>query len=192
MEEKMLHRKIYLLKNSSQPALILKTYAILVIVMLVAGAVFYFIGNKDLTREYFQAHSVIKTTMQLLLPALILVNFLGLLVAFLMVITFTHSIAGPVYQLKMLSQRLKDGDLTVNVRFRKGDALHELSDIINRIIAGLHEKFADIQVTEMKLRALSTRVRTDSSASSGDFEDIKKDLLSISNELEEKLRKIKL
>jgi len=134
MEAKKFKRKKRFIKNSSQPVLILRIYLILIFVMLASGAVFYFMGNQSLTKELFQAHSIIKNTMQLLLPGLILVNAIGLLGASLLVVVFTHSIAGPIYRLKMLSERIASGDLSVEVKFRSKDTIQELSDIMNTIL----------------------------------------------------------
>src|SRR3989338_10112815 len=96
MDETKKCRKKYFLKDSPQPKLIFGIYFILACVMIVSGAVFYFIGNKDLTAEYFKAHSTLKTTLGLLLPALVAVNFFGLMGALGLIIAFTHSIAGPI------------------------------------------------------------------------------------------------
>lgn len=192
MEGKSFKRRKYFLKNSSQPVLILKVYLLLVVVMSLSGAVFYFIGNKNLTSELFQAHSVIKTTMQLLLPALILVNIIGLLGASSLVIILTHSIAGPIHRLKNLSEKIASGDLTLEVKFRKKDEIQELATVINNIIKGLNSRLKNFENSLYKLRGLSVKINDIDKLSHGELISLKNSLVAVSEELEEKIKKFNL
>jgi methyl-accepting chemotaxis protein len=185
-------RRKYFLKNSSQPVLILKIYLILLVVMLLSGAVFYFIGNRNLTQEFFQAHSVIKTTMQLLLPALILVNVIGLLGVSFLVVAFTHSIAGPIYRLKDLSEKIAAGDLTVEIRFRRKDTIQELSVVINRLINGLNSRLRQLKESLYKLQKFSTKIEDLDKLSPSELINLKDTFLSVSAELKEKIEKFKI
>lgn len=192
MEGKNFKRKKYFLKDSSQPVLILKTYLIMVFVMAISGAVFYFIGNKNLTRELFQAHSLIKNTMQLLLPALLLVNIIGLLSALFLVVSFTHSVAGPIYRLKNLSGRIAEGDLSVEVKFRNKDTINELSEVVNKIIKGLNSRVKQFSNSLYKLRGLNVKINDMDKLSHQELISLKNALVSISSELEQEIKKFKL
>lgn len=192
MEGKNFKRKKYFLKNSSQPVLILKVYLLLIVVMSLSGAVFYFIGNKNLTRELFQAHSIIKTTMQLLFPALLLVNIIGLLGASSLVIVLTHSIAGPIHRLKNLSEKIASGDLTLEVKFRKRDEIQELATVINNIIKGLNFRLKNFENSLYKLRGLSVKINDIDKLSHSELISLKNSLIAVSEELEEKIKKFNL
>lgn len=192
MIEKAFKRKKYILKDSPQPALIIKVYLILLLVMSISGAVFYLIGNKQLTMEFFQAHSVIRNTMQLLLPAIILVNIIGLLGASFLVIFFTHSIAGPIYRLKNLSEKIASGDLTLEVKFRKKDEIQELAGVINNIIKGLNFRLRNFENSLYKLRGLSAKINDIDKLSHSELSGLKNTLISVSAELEEEIKKFKL
>ena len=181
MEAKKFKRKKRFIKNSSQPVLILRIYLILIFVMLASGAVFYFMGNQSLTKELFQAHSIIKNTMQLLLPGLILVNAIGLLGASLLVVVFTHSIAGPIYRLKMLSVRIASGDLSVEVKFRSKDTIQELSDIMNTILRGLSFRLKGFSSSVEKLKELSQKINNLNNLSQDELSSLKKSLLFFSS-----------
>ncbi len=185
-------RRRFFLKDSSQPTLILKVYMMLLVVMCSSGGVFYFIGNKNLTQEFFKAHSVIETTMQLLLPALVAVNLIALLVASFLVISFSHSIAGPVYRLKNLSGRIAKGDLTVVVKFREKDAIQELSKVINDIIMGLNSRLKNLEGSLTELGNLSDKVENMNALSPEDLANLKDRILTVSSELEEKMKEFKL
>ena len=160
--------------------------------MLASGAVFYFIGNKSLTNELFQAHSIIKSTMQLLLPGLILVNAIGLLGASLLVVVFTHSVAGPIYRLKALSEKIAGGDLSVEVKFRNKDTIQELSQIINSILRGLGSRIKGFSGKIEKLKNLSEKINDLNNLSQEELSSLKDALLSVSRELDEKIKEFTL
>ena len=182
-------RKQYFLKNSSQLQLIIRVYLILLFVILLAGVVFYFIGNKNLTSEYFQAHSLLKTTMELLLPALIFVNCLGLAGAFWMILLFTHSIAGPIYRLRILSESIKKGDLSIKIKFRKNDQLQELADILNQTLESINLRFESIHHTSNRLKQIINKIENTQQILDNDPNNLKHELKSISHSLE-KIQKI--
>jgi methyl-accepting chemotaxis protein len=193
MKEKVIFkRRKYFLRDSFQPKLIFKTYLILLSVMFVSGGIFYFVGNKNLTEEFFQAHSVIKTTMQLLLPALILVNLIGLLGASVLVIGFTHSIAGPIYRLKYIAEKIATGDLTLKVQFRKRDTVGDLAEIINTIIRGLNKRMKEFSTSLEKLSELSQEIDNIDRLSYDELLKFKKELLATSSQLLNKIERFKL
>jgi methyl-accepting chemotaxis protein len=192
MKKKEFRRKRYFLKEGSQPALILKTYLILLAVMVVSGTVFYFIGRKNLTEEFFQAHSVIKNTMQLLLPALIAVNVVGFVAAFFLVLLFTHSIAGPVHRLKILSEKISQGDFAVDVRFRKGDSLKELVEIINKILNTFKSRILSFQHASRGLGDEAEKIRNLENLSKEELRQLKEKLLAMNEAFHSEIKKIKL
>ncbi|UCD05967.1 MAG: methyl-accepting chemotaxis protein [candidate division WOR-3 bacterium] len=53
----------------------------------------------------------------------------------------SHRIAGPLYRLKMFMEKVENGDYTVNLRFRKGDAIHDVADSFNRMVDGIKQNF---------------------------------------------------
>jgi len=186
MKENRFKRSKLLLKNSSQPHLILQVYLILLAVIILSGGIFYFIGNQDLSKEYFQAHSTIKSTMELLLPTLIIVNVIALLAAFFLVVDFTHSIAGPIHRLKEISKKVADGDLTPVVKFRKKDNIQDLSAAIGNIVTGLNARLRQLEASVNKLDDLENKIKEI------DQPKVKEELLAVHNEIQEEIRKFKL
>lgn len=51
----------------------------------------------------------------------------------------SHKIIGPIQRLESLVNRLKEGDLTVNIVLRKGDEFYPLADAINEMKNKLRE-----------------------------------------------------
>ncbi len=71
--------------------------------------------------------------------------FIILPIAFLVLavvcIFVSHRIAGPLYRLKMFMEKVQNGDYTVNLRFRKGDAIHDVADCFNQMVEGIKQSF---------------------------------------------------
>jgi len=190
-KSKKLRRK-YFLRDSSQPILILRTYVVVLFVIIVSGTIFYFIGNKSLANEYYQAHSTIKTTMELLLPYLFIVNIVGLLGSFVLVIMFTHAIAGPIYQLKRLGKRIVEGDLTGMVKFRQRDLIQELAVIINQIIKALNNRFKQFRAPIEKSKEILSKIEDLEKLSDSELTALKKELLAIHQDLQQQMGQMKL
>lgn len=188
----LIKRKQYFLKDSSQPKLIVETYFILVLVMTLSGIVFYFIGNKNLAQEYFQAHSTLKSTMQMFLPALVIVNLAGLAAASFLVVKFTHSIAGPIAKLKNLSEKISGGDLSLQVQFRRTDLVPELAETMNAIIQGLNAQIKELKAPLEQLQKLLTKFETLNQPSAQELASLKEDLRKVSQNLREKIEQFHL
>ena len=183
----VIKRKQYFLKDSSQPKLIVETYFILMLVMTLTGIIFYFIGNKNLAQEYFQAHSTLKSTMQIFLPALVIVNLVGLAAASFLVVAFTHSIAGPIAKLKNLSEKIASGDLSLQVQFRRTDLVPELAETINTIIQGLNSQIKELKAPLEQLQKLLTKFETLNQPSEEELAAFKEDLRKVSQNLKGKI-----
>ena len=152
--KKRLPRKQFFIWKSSQPRLLAGIEIIFFILLLVSGGIFAFVANRDLTETYFKAHLTIRNTLDILVPSLVVVNFLGLIASVVAAIFFTHRIAGPVYRLCSILQKIGQGDLAQIVKFRKGDELTELDDAATEMIVNL-------QVRVKELKALSTKLNTE-------------------------------
>ena len=63
-------------------------------------------------------------------------------VLFLVCISITHRVAGPLYRMAKYLTEVLDGTETKPCRIRKADWLHELNDLMNRATAELREENA--------------------------------------------------
>ena len=144
-------RKRFFLWKSSQPRLLAGIEIIFIILLLISGVIFAIAANRDLTESYLKAHLTIHNTLEILVPSLALVNIAGLIVSVVLAVLFTHRIAGPVYRLCRILERVGQGDLTQAVKFRKNDELTELDDAATGMILGLRNRIKDIQAVSAKL-----------------------------------------
>jgi len=126
-------RRKYFLPRSPQPKLLLGIAFLILILVAIAGGLFYVLANKELSIEYYKAHSTLRYVMQNLLPWLLVVNLLAILVTLFLAIFYTHKIAGPVYRMQKDLRKIAQGKLTLQIKTRKKDQLKELESEINRM-----------------------------------------------------------
>lgn len=126
-------RRKYFLSQSAQPKLLWGIAILVLISVIVGGGLFYLLANKQLSTEYYKAHSTLKYVMEKLLPWLLLVNLFAILVALFFAIFYTHRIAGPIYRMQEDLKKIAQGKLTTQVKTREKDQLKELESEINKM-----------------------------------------------------------
>ncbi len=52
----------------------------------------------------------------------------------------THKIAGPLVRIMTALERMTQGDFTVHVKLREGDAINEVADAVNRLAESLRAR----------------------------------------------------
>jgi len=57
----------------------------------------------------------------------------------ILVIFVSHRIAGPLVRLKNYMRKVGEGDLSVELQFRKNDEIHDVADTFNIMVAGLRK-----------------------------------------------------
>jgi len=139
-------RKKFYLKDGGQ-ARLLRGFAILALILIItASGLFYFLANENLENATYKAHfSALRSTMQMLLPYLFIVNIIGLLVVVFLAIFYTHRIAGPAYRLANDIKKLGDGDLTVKTNLRRLDHLKNLAEQLNSASQNLNENIKSLK-----------------------------------------------
>ena len=145
------HRRKFFLWNSSQPRLLAGIEIIFIVLLLIAGAAFAAIANRDLTDAYFKAHLTIRNMLEILIPSLVAINLLGLAVSVVLAIFFTHRIAGPAYRLCRILNEVGEGNLAQVIQFRKGDELKELDDAATEMIVALQNRVRGLQLLSAEL-----------------------------------------
>lgn len=151
MTQKSFPRKRIFLRDSSQPRLLIGIQVIFVLLLIITGTIFAIIANRDLQVAYFQAHLNIGSTLDILLPALFLVNIMGLVLGAVLSIFYTHRIAGPVYRLCRILREVGQGNLVQVVKFRKNDELHELDGATTEMIANLQNRLRTLLELSVEL-----------------------------------------
>jgi methyl-accepting chemotaxis protein len=133
---------------------------------VIASGLFYVLANRELSLEYYKAHSTLRYVMQNLLPWLLLVNLAGILVALFLAVFYTHRIAGPAYRIQQDLRKIGQGILTTRVRTRRSDQLKDLESEINRVAEELEQGI--LQVKESILELENNLVDLERVASTGE------------------------
>lgn len=81
--------------------------------------------------------TALQRTRQELLSVLVILQLVFLSVTFLISIFLSHKIAGPIFKLKKFMARLKEGDFSEPLRFRKADHFQEVAALYNEMTTGL-------------------------------------------------------
>ncbi|PJA27266.1 MAG: hypothetical protein CO189_07665 [candidate division Zixibacteria bacterium CG_4_9_14_3_um_filter_46_8] len=139
-------RRKYFVKEGDQWGLLIGAAILILVLAIVASGLFYILANQDLEKATYRAHfEVLRNTMQMLLPWLILVNLIGMIVVLVLSIFFTHKVSGPAYHLVKDMRKLQQGDLTISTNFRDRDRLKNVAIAMNIAIERLRHEVADIK-----------------------------------------------
>lgn len=144
-------RKKYFLSRSIQPRLLLGIAILVLISAIISGGLFYLLTNKELSTEYYKAHSTLRYVMQNLLPWLLLINMLAITVVLFFALFYTHRIAGPLYHIQEDIRKIAQGNLTTKIKTRRKDQLKELEAEINKMTERLNQSLQSVKETFFKL-----------------------------------------
>ena len=132
-------RKNVYIDKAFQLNFILKFCAVVAVGAAVMILLLYFLSQQSTTVSFIQARVKVMTTADFILPLLIqtvLVVMAVVALASMAVTLFvSHKIAGPLYRFKQVFKELALGNLTTQVRLRKGDQLSEVAGDLNHMIA---------------------------------------------------------
>lgn len=119
----------------------------LLIVVLIATLVttiinHYFLLSSivDFTMEYSRGPTGMELLMASVRPLAIILPVVFVVLA-IMVVFISHRIAGPLYRLKQYMEKIENGDYSVTLKFRQNDAIHDVAESFNRMVAGIRHKF---------------------------------------------------
>ena len=177
-------RKRFFLSDSSQPRLLLTIEVLFFFLLIVSGGILYLVFNQDLTTAYFQAHLRVKNAQEILLPTLVLVNLGGLSVSVVLMLFYTHRIAGPVYRLCRILREVGHGNLIQSVAFRRNDSLKELEQATVDMLSGLNERVRHLQTNARGASALTAVLLSAHPNLSVELEHLRETLAELESDLD--------
>ena len=141
-------RKKYLINKQYQYShLVLLLSIIFIAIFIAIIATHYFllsslVSATDKTGIPPTGLQLIKTSIK---PFIIIVPivFIILAFAFIYIIFISHRTAGPMYHLIKAMEKVEKGDLSVKIKFRKNDEIHDVAESFNRMVSGLREKYRE-------------------------------------------------
>lgn len=132
----------------------LRPYALIVLTLVVAisvsGTVFYFITHQAPADDYARRLSGLSLYRAAVVRNSLYIYLSFAAVAFVAVVLFgtyySHKVAGPLYRLRMFAKQASAGDFERKLRFRDGDAIHELADAGNHLLKSYSERVSAMKV----------------------------------------------
>ncbi|WDP92949.1 MAG: methyl-accepting chemotaxis protein [Desulfobacter sp.] len=141
-------RRTYFIKKEFQTGFILKFCLVLLAGILLSTALLLALSQDTLTSSYANSRLEIRSTGQAIMPSVILTNLITLglisLGAVVVMVYFSHRIAGPLFRFEKDLMRVAAGDLSVNINLRKKDQLTDLSSALNHMVLSMHQKVSRV------------------------------------------------
>ncbi len=175
-------RKHYLILPSYQIRLVAFMSLVVFVGSILHGYFLYQITSKNIQEGFLSAHNRLRSTWEILKPAIIVTNSLSflLITVFLLIITvfISHRLIGPMFKVAGQLRRISSGKLDQSsLRLREGDEGKALCEAVNE----LQDKYRQRFVRLRKLRHSIDADQLSSPQIAAQIEDILNDI-EIGNE----------
>ncbi|PKL42474.1 MAG: hypothetical protein CVV42_20785 [Candidatus Riflebacteria bacterium HGW-Riflebacteria-2] len=156
-------RKHYLILPSYQIRLVAFMSLVVFVGSILHGFFLYQITSKNIQEGFLSAHNRLRSTWEILKPAIIVTNSLSflLITVFLLIVTvfISHRLIGPMFKVAGHLRRLSSGKLEQSsLRLREGDEGQVLCEAVNELQDKFRQRF-------VRLRKLKTSIAQDNLSS---------------------------
>ena len=159
MQSNVKFRRKYFINRAFQLNFILRFVGLVMIGSLFSGLVLYFYMAHQLDNG---PEVMYHNTMALLTPAIfftqLIVGIFLISMTTYVVLLLSHRIAGPLYRLERVAERVGDGDLTVKIGFRNKDALLPFKSSFQNMIDNLQCRMLRIRDNVQELRNIENEI----------------------------------
>jgi len=170
-------RKTYFIQKGFQGKLILKFVLLLVFMAVISSVILYFLAGKELETSYYEAHSSIKSTWDLLFPLVLVTNLVSVLVIAVatvyLILYNSHKIAGPLYKLEKVVNEVTEGNLDLRVNLRKNDQVKALGDAVENMLEKFSGKISTLKAVSHNFSEVEKKLSAFSNGSTATEKDIK-------------------
>ena len=182
VQEKKKRRRLILFQTS-QPRILL-TMLILLGLVAVIMMVFVYLEYNIKLSERFPGLSSIQPV---ILTTLVIVNLFAAVFSLVLILLFSHRIAGPIFNLGRVLRGVAQGDLSGEIKFRKRDFLQEISDDGNQALEFLRQEIGDLQQISEELVN-----RLEGAENTGVQSELQEEVIKEARELRDRLGKFKV
>ena len=176
-------RKIIFIDRRFQSEFILRFVALLLIGTGVFVTAAYLILNRRLEETYYSAHYAIKSTGEVLLPALLALSGVFILVlgvaAVLITMYVSHHIAGPLFAIRRYLESVSRGDLDFEPKLRLKDQTTPLAESLARALETLNARLVAIRSAADGMRDASNKLSRNIATDDGANERCRRDLADL-------------
>jgi nitrogen fixation/metabolism regulation signal transduction histidine kinase len=175
-------RKNYFIADGSQLHILVSIEIIFIFLLLISSAILFLAANRDLQTTYFQAHLNIRNVQQILLPVLVIANLFGLGLSIVLMIFFTHRIAGAAYRLSTILKQIGDGSFPKQVKLRKNDELKELESAASYMLIALQNRIVEMKAIQARLTSEVQSLETSKPGLKTELMQVREDLTALEKE----------
>ncbi|MCJ7660094.1 MAG: methyl-accepting chemotaxis protein [Anaerolineales bacterium] len=140
VQEKKKRRRLILFQTS-QPRILI-TMLILLGLVAVIMMVFVYLEYNIKLSERFPGFSSIQPV---IISTLVVVNLFAVVFSLVLILLFSHRIAGPIYNLGLIMRGVAQGDISGEIKFRNKDFLQEIADDGNQALEYLRQEIGELQ-----------------------------------------------
>lgn len=148
MTQRPKRKKLYI-KKEFQTDFSVKFLILIAVESLLAIGLFVYLSRGTVITGYSGAELVVARTGEYFLPTILLANLalIGVtaLAGFIIMVAYSHKIAGPLYRFEKSIDEMASGDLTSRFNLRANDQLEELAARINGMSEKLDEAVSAIK-----------------------------------------------
>jgi methyl-accepting chemotaxis protein len=150
-------RKHVLLLPSYQVKLVGFLVAVALVGSLIHGFCLYSLTARSIEEGFLSVHNRLRSTWEILKPAIILTNglsFVVLSLAFLAITIFiSHRLIGPVFKTSNRLRDIAEGKWHLPpIKLRRGDEGQMLSDSVNQLQGNLNQRFLPLREVQERLK----------------------------------------
>lgn len=182
VQEKKKRRRLILFQTS-QPRILITMLILLGLVAVIMMVFVYLEYNIKLSERYPGLSSI----QPVILTTLVIVNLFAAIFSLVLILLFSHRIAGPIYNLGGVLRGVAQGDLSGEIKFRKRDFLQEISDDGNQALEFLRQEIGEMQQTSEELVN-----RLEGSAQTGVQPEVQEEVIKEARELRDRLGKFQV
>jgi methyl-accepting chemotaxis protein len=132
-------------KRDFQRWLLLRIFSVVLLSSLVAALIFFIYTRRELGASFYEAHITVRQVSDLLWLVVAAGALVSLLSGMALALFLPQKLAGPIYRIERELEGVRRGDLTVQIKLRSGDPLHDLAGCINRTVDVLRVRVHDLQ-----------------------------------------------
>lgn len=148
VQNKSNKRRTVYIKKEFQFRFIFKFCLILLAGVILSTGLLVFLSRQTLTSTFENSRLVIENTGSAIFPAILMTNLITLGIICIAVIMVTlyvsHKIAGPMFRFEKDLEKIRQGDLCVNINLRKQDQFAEMALALNTMTQSIHDKVSKI------------------------------------------------
>lgn len=163
-------RKKLFIKKEFQTDFSIKFLILIALESVLAIGLFVYFSRGTVITGYSGTELVIARTGEYFLPTILIANLavIGItaIAGFIIMVAYSHKIAGPLYRFEKSLDEMASGDLTSRFNLRANDQLEELASRINRLGENLDRAVSDIKGEAGRLEACLKEARERASGAS--------------------------